>query len=304
MADDWARMMADAKKLEARIRDLTLNEAKGFWKALQARDTSMETHEKALQKAAIAAYEAGVGSKKLSEFQKDKGFAAAFKLLEADRKLLVAELKQMEAQCDKCKVAARQVEDLIGVMDKALVASKTKEKSAERTAAKKVRDALYERFNDLNAASDLRYLPDKYMTGFDATFDKIIDHLIAEAFRKGKDPAEAAEVPQPLADKKLQAALKEAQALHKTVFTCLDKKTALQPPNAQIDLLTVKAWAAQDALHKLVMEFEALIKKFRKELAEADPKGEVEDRVKAIAKLHDAAREALGKDSAKAGKLV
>lgn len=303
MADDWAKLMAEAKKLETKFKDLTSDDGTALWKVLQARDRSLETHEKALQKAAIAAYEAGVGSKKLAEFLKDKGFAAAFKLLDADRKLLGSELKLFEAHCDKCKAAARVVEDLIEVMDRALNASKNKEKSPERTAAKKVRDALYARFNDMNTANNLRYLPDKYLTGFEATFDKIIEHLIAEAFKKGKDPG-AAEVPQPLAEKKLQAAVKTATDLHKTVMTCVTKMAALQPPAPQIELLSAKAWDAHNDLRDKATAFEALLKKFKKDLADADPKGEVEAKIKGIVKQYDEAHAALIKADAKVGKVL
>ncbi len=304
MADDWTKLIADARKLEVKYKDLTLDDGKTLWKALQARDKSMETHEKALQKATLAAYEAGVGSKKLAEFMKDKGFAAAYKLLDADRTLLGSELKLLEAHCDKCKAAARVVEDHISDMDRALVASKGKDKSAERSAAKKVRDGLYERFNDMNAASNLRYLPDKYMTGFDATFDKIVEHLITEAFKKGKDPADVAEIPQPLAEKKLHTAVKEATEWHKTVMTCAEKLTALMPPNPQIEVFSTKAWAAHNDLRDKTSEFEALVRKFKKELAEADPKGEVAAKIKGIAKLYDEAHAALIKADSKVGKVL
>lgn len=303
MADDWSKLIADAKKLETKIKDLTLDEGKRLWKELQARDKSMEAHEKALQKAAIAAYEAGVGSKKVTEFMKDKGFAAAFKHLDGDRTSLKGELKDLETHCDKCKAAAHVVEDLIGVMDKALVTSKNKDKSAERSAAKKVRDGLYERFNDMNSASNLRYLPEKYMTGFDATFDKIVDHLIAEAFKKGKDPSEVAEVPQPVTEKKIQAGLKEAQQLQKTITTCLEKKAPLEPGDARAEILNSKAWAALDELRKVANTWDALAKKFKKELAEVDPKGDVQDKIKEISAVYDAAMKALKADVAKDVKL-
>ncbi len=302
MAEDWAKLIAEAKKLESRFKDLTLEDAKALWKVLQDRDKSMEAHEKALQKAAIAAYEVGVGSKKVAEFMKDKGFAAAFKLLEADGKLLKPELKQLDTYCDKCSDAAKVVKDLIADMDKALTASKGKDKSAERTAAKKVRDALHERLDDMNAASNMSVLPEKYLTEFDKNFDKIIEHLIAEAFKKGKDPEAAAEIPQPLAEKKLAPALKEAQGLHKAVLTCVEKMKALTPPDPKLELLSAKAWDGHDALRDLTTEYEGLVRKFKKELAAADPKGDVEDKVKAIAKLFDEAHVALTKADAKIGK--
>lgn len=304
MAEDWAKLIAEAKKLESRFRDLSLEDAKALWKTLQDRDKSMEAHEKALQKAAIAAYEAGVGSKKVAEFLKDKGFAAAFKLLEADGKLLKPELKQLDTYCDKCSDAAKVVKDLIADMDKALTASKGKDKSADRTAAKKARDALHERLDDLNAASNLSVLPEKYLTDFDKNFDKIIEHLIAEAFKKGKDPEAAAEIPQPLTEKKLQAAQKEALALHKTVMTCVEKMKALTPTDPKLELLSTKAWEAHNALRDLTGDYEGLVKKFKKELAAADPKGEAEDKVKAIAKQYDEAHVALTKADAKVGKAV
>lgn len=304
MANDWAKLIADAKKLEVKFKNLTLDDGNTLWKELQSRDKSMETHETSLQKATLAAYEAGVGSKKVAEFLNDKGFAAAYRLLDTDRKLLGDELKLLEAHCDKCKSAADLVEAQIAVMDKALVSSKGTDKSAERTAAKKVRDGLYLRFNDMNAASNLRYKPDKYMTGFDKTFDKIVDHLIAEAFKKGKDPANVAEIPQPLSDKKLPAAVKVAQGLHKVVMTCAEKMLAPKTPAPQIELLSAKAWAAQNDLRDTVTDFEGLVKKFKKELAAADPKGEVEDKVKAMAKLYDEAHVALIKADNKAGKVT
>ncbi len=304
LAEDWTKLIADAKKLDVKFKSLTSDDGHALWKDMQTRDKQMEVHEKALQKAAIVAYEAGVGSRKVAEFMKDKGFAAAFKLLDGDRTLLGSELKLLEAHCDKCKVAAGVVEDLIGVMDKALMATKGSDKSAERTAAKKVRDAMHVRFLDLNAANNLRYKPDKYMTGFDKTFDKIVDHLIVEAFKKGKDPAVVAEIPQPLSDKKLPAAVKAAQELHKIVMTCAGKIVALTPPDPQIELLTGKAWAAHNDLRDKVTEFEGLVRKFKTELQAADPKGKVGDKIKAVAKLYDEAHAALVKADKKVGKVV
>ena len=304
MADDWAKWIADAKKLETKTKSLSLDDGKDHWKALQERDKLMEAHEKALGKAAIEAYEAGVTTKKLAEFMKDKGFAAALKLLENDRKMLVAELKLLEAHCDKCRAAVHLLDDMVGAMDKVLVASKGKDKSVERVAAKKVRDGLYERFQELSEASNLRYLPDKYMTSFDGQFDKLIEHLLAQALKKGKDPVEEVELPQPLTDKKLAATVKLAEHLRKDVETCVEKKKAMKVEDAKGEALLNKAWATLEELKEVSLKYEGLARKFKKDISVSKERDDIGKQIKAIAQQYEAALQALKAEAVRIGKAV
>ena len=273
--DDWGKhyikFLAETKSLAAETANYNLDDTEGLWKALETTDKQMEGHEKKLGAAAIDAYEAGVVSKKLAEFMKHKAFADAKKALDIDRKNLVAGLKMLEVQCNKCKAGATKAYDLSQRMSKAIVGDKTKEKNPEREKVKKLREGVMATFEELTQAEKLRHKPPKYMVVFDAQYDKLIDHLIAEALKKGKDPKEALEVPQPLTDKNLGLLAKEA-----TRYV-----TNIGGNVAEIESINGKVTSIKDKLSKLKADRKA-----------AEAKGDA----KAAAKAKEA-EDALGTDA-------
>lgn len=309
MAEDWVKLFlkfsAANRSLAPELAKYTLDDADEIWKTLEARDKAMEVHEKKLGAAAIDAYKAGVSSKKLAEFMKDKAFATAKGFLDADRKLLVAELKLLEAHCEKCKASTTKAYTLAQEMAKALLADKTKVKNPEREKVEKLREGLMEQFDELSRAEKVRYKVPKYMKVFDAQYDKLIDHLIAEALKKGRDPAEEAEVPQPLSDKKLAAAVKDVGEMGASITETLDKKNKLKVIDEKtLDTAMTKAWDTLEAMRKVQDYYDGLLKKFKKELAAFKERDEILKKVKAIGDEIAKAQKVLKEDANKAGKIV
>ncbi|MGV8986395.1 MAG: hypothetical protein ACOH2H_08945 [Cypionkella sp.] len=327
MVDVWGKhyikFLADFKSIKSELEKYTLDDAEDLWKALQARDKLMEGHEKKLAAAAISAYEAGVTSKKLPEFMKDKGFADAKKLLDNDRKLLVAELKMLDVHCDKCKVSAGKAYALAQDMTKALMADKTKDKNPEREKVKKLREGLMTTFAELTEANKIGFKPPKYMTVFDAQYDKLIDHLIADALKKGKDPEEQLEVPQPLTDKKLGALVKEAGRLGSSVNASILKKEAIEEKIAKekggtapagkdasktldpaAEAFLTKARKTFQKLQKVGDEGEALKKKFKAEIAALKERTEILKQFKSIEDEVEKAKTCIEEGTVKAKKVT
>lgn len=322
--DNWAKhfikFKAETSTLSTELAKYALKHAEGLWDDLEKHDKSMETHEKKLGAAAIDAYEAGVTSKKLAEFMKDKDFATAKALLDEDRKQLVDELKSLDEYSAKCKAAAEKAYELAQRMSKAIMADKTKEKNPEREKVKKLREGLMTKFEELSKAAKLRYKPPKYMTVFDAQYDKLITHLIAEALKKGKDPEDQLEVPQPLTDKKLGAYVKEAARLGTSVNTSILKKedieekakkdakspapgTPSEPDPAAVAFVT-KAKRTLGKLQKIAEDAEALKAKFKAEIALLKEKTDILKQFKAIEVEFEKAKVCIEEGTVKAKKVT
>ncbi len=322
MADDWTKLVAAYKSLEPKLTKSSLEDCKDLWKGLQSLDKAMEAHEKKLGAAAIAAYEAGVISKKLAEFLKDKGFADAKKQLDGDRKLLVTDLKDLLGHCDTCKAGAAAGADLASQMAKALAAEKSKDKNPARDAVKKLRLDLVETVRALTEANNIRFQVPKYMTVFDSQYDKLIDHLIAEALKKGKDPEDQLEVPQPLTDKKLGALVKEAaryggsinaSILKKEEFEAKLKKDQDKNPSSQtvpagMDTTPLsyvdKAKRTFAKLEAIAAEAEALKKKFKAEIALLKEKTEILKQFKSIELEVEKAKSCIDEGTVSAKKIT
>lgn len=327
MLDEWAKhflkFSADNKSLAAELAKYSLKDAKDLWDVLEKRDKAMEVHEKKLGTAAIATYEAGVTSKKLAEFMKDKDFAAAKAALDEDCKHLEAELSALEDYCDKCRAAAEKAYVLAQKMAKALIADTTKEKHPEREKVEKLREALMTRFEDLSKAEKMRHKPPKYLMVFKKQYDKLIDHLIAEALKKGKDPEDQLEVPQPLTDKKLGALVKEAARLVGSINTSILKKEEIEAkakkdqkppapgapetpkvPDPAAEAFLAKAKRTFGKLQKIAEEAESLKAKFKAEIALLKEKTEILKQFKTIEQELERAQTCIEEGTVKAKKVV
>ena len=275
MADDWAKLEADYKKLEPQIRKSTHAQATKLWQALVARDKLLDTHEKMLSKAALAAYEKGVKGKTIGEFLKDKAFGDAKKLLDTDRRLLVNELYELKLYCEGCAELAKPMDKLSEKMAKVIKAAKDDGPSGAK--AKKMRDELAASLKDVNEAAALRFKPDKYMTSFNQQYDKLLDHLLAEALKKAADKPDDDELPQPLTEKKLKDALQQCKDMHEAVEYSLNDALGLKSQGPKVTAAPVKKAATTlTDLKKLAMRYEGLRLKFKKEIAGSKEKADIE----------------------------
>ena len=281
MADDWAKLEADCKKLEPQIKKSSLAQATKLWQALLARDKVMDAHEKMLTKAATAAYEKGVKSKTVLEFMKDKAFSDAKKLLDTDRRLLVNELYELKLLCEGSDDLAKVMDKLSGKMAKAIKAAN--DDGPAGIKAKKLRDDLAASLKDVNEAAALRFKPDKYLTSFNQQYDKLIDHLLAEALKKVADTQDSDDLPAPLADKKLKASVDDAEDLADAVKAGLDQAVAAKEKDPKTVATPLKkASTALSELKKLSMRYQSLRIKFKKDIATAKDKTEIETQIGVI----------------------
>ena len=294
MADDWVKLEANYKKLEPQIKKSTLAQANKLWGLLQTRDKMLETHEKTLAKAAIAAFDKGVKGKTVTEFMKDKGFGEAKKLLDTDRRLLVNELYELKLFCEGCFDLAKLMDNLSSQMAKAMKASK--DKSPARTKVEKLSEALVNQLKDTNEAAAMRFRPDKYLTSFNGQYDKLIVHLLEQALKTGAENKEDDELPQPLTDKKLKEAVQQCKDLHEAVEENANDALGLKSQGSKATAGPMKkAATALSDLKKLALRYDGLRSKFKKEIAASKEKSEIEAKASDMATEFAAAEKSFKK---------
>jgi hypothetical protein len=290
MAEDWAKVEAELGKLLAKCKPYSLDGATKLWHAIQTRDKLIEAHEKALEKAVIAGHEAGIVGKSVADFAKDKGFSDAKKLLDADRKALVGELKALDEYCDACDALGKVGDKMNETVLKSLKAAKVS--SPAQRKVDKMRLELAAKVKDLFSAHALGFKPEKFLTTFNAQFDKLIDHFLAEALKKAKPAKDAGEMPQPLASSKNKKRIKDMAELDKRIEKlCKDALAAAadKAPQKAMKLLETAQFQLE-AMQKIYGEFAKLVSKFKTDIAASKDHDDVKKAGVEIKKLADDAK--------------
>lgn len=290
MAEDWAKVEAEIGKLQAKCKSYSLDGANKLWHAIQTRDKLIETHEKAFEKAVLAAHEAGIVGKTVADFAKNKGFVDAKKLLEADRKALVGELKALDTYCDECDSLGKIGDKMNEAVLKSLKAAKVS--SPAQRKVEKLRLELAAKVKDLFSAHALGFKPEKFLTTFNAQFDKLIDHFLAEALKKAKPAKEEGEMPRPLSEANNKKRIKDMGELDKRIEKlCKDALAAAADKSPQKAMKSLETAQFQlEAMHKIYGEFAKLVSKFKKEIAESKDHDDVKKAGIEIKKLSDDAK--------------
>lgn len=291
MAEDWAKVETEIVKLLAKSKPYSFDGANKLFHAIQSRDKQIETHEKAFEKAVLAAHEAGVVGKAVADFAKNKGFVDAKKLLEADRKALVAELKALDVYCDECDSLGKIGDKMNEAVLKSLKAAKVS--SPAQRKVDKLRGELAAKVKDLFAAAALGFKPEKFLTTFNAQFDKLIDHFLAEALKKAKPSKEEGEMPRPLSDANNNKRIKDMTDMEKRIDKlCKEALAAAADKSPQKAMKALEAAQFQlGAMQKIYGEFAKLVSKFKKEIAASKDHDDVKKAGVEIKKLADDAKE-------------
>lgn len=301
MADSWAKLLADLEKATAEAKKYSLSEATKLFNVLLVRDKLLETHEKAFSKAAIAAYERGMKSTTLVEFLKDHDVAEAKKNLDTDRRLLVGELDTLEVYCKSCDKTGDMLDKLMDVAAKAFKAA-AKDKSADKIAAEKLRDALVVKLKDINEAAAMRFRVEKYLTAFNGQYDKFIAHLLETALKKA-DEKKDDELPQPLVDKKLTAAHNLADAeLTKIKEAVKDAQDTKDPKAASLAMK--HAQIAHAGLAVLSKKYEKVKTDFKKQITASKDRKDIESKIKDIIDSADIGKKLITDAAAKLKKMA
>jgi hypothetical protein len=271
------------KKAEAKVKSYGLAEATKLFNLLKIRDKLLEEHEKAFSKAVLSAYEKGVKDTTLIEFLKDPKVADAKKALDVDRRLLGTELDKLEEYCLTCKKLADDLDKLLEIIFKVVKAT-AKDTDAVRKVVVKMAEPLTTKLKDLNEAAQLRFRVDKYLTSFDAQYEKFLPHLLTITLKKVDD--KKSDLPQPLTDKKLLAASHTAEETLDKLKQDLKEALADKDPKSA-SLLMKHAEIALAKLTKARATYEKVQKDFKKEIAGSKEKKDIEAKIKTILSAGD-----------------
>lgn len=292
MAKEWVKFQADYKKLKSNIDKYTVKAAEGIERRLRATKSNCDEGESHLTESLAKARKNGVTGDKLADFQKDKDFSAAKKLLDKSVVELVADLNELKAFCAGAQDTADKVAALNVAITKDLKSRKDKSQSKSDIEALQAQTAADHQV--LTKAAGFINKPTKATLGYVDNYKKTIDKIVATAPEEAERQMNATELPQLLVDRNIKSNFSKVVAAAKNVAAACNDAIDAAAENVKAALPHLKVAQVEFAKIKTIHDqYQLVSKNYKAAINESKDKAKIEKMVTAIETSHDTAEREL-----------